>query len=152
MLVSNHRISFFILYLTCFIAFWKIYFFHMIADRLASFIFRQVAEGVSPLIVRRQFNRISYFFIICIQLNLNRFWTEAILVIGIIPFLSDLHVSMGWFMSVCQDNISLVLIIYRHLVTIWDSYFVNSIGDRFPSNLGIKVFKCTFPIIRCRKF
>ena len=152
MFIGNHHISFFILNLICFIAFWKIYFFHTIADRLASFLFRQLAEGMSPFIVRWQFNRLSYFFIICIQLNLDGFWTEAILVIGIIPLLSDFHLCKSWFMRVGQDNISLVLIIYRHLVTIWDSNFFNRISNGFSSCLGIKVFKCTFPIIRCRKF
>ena len=107
---------------------------------------------MSPLIVRWQFNWVSYFFIPSIELNLNGFWTKTILVVGIFPFLRDFHLCQSWFMRIGQDNIGLVLIIYRYFVTIWDSYFFDCICNCFSGCLGIKVFKCTFPVIRCWKF
>ena len=129
------------------VAFRNYYFLNRIVNDLSICFFWKFSKGMSPLIVSRQDNFLAHLLITCIQLNLNFFWTKAILVISIFPFLGYLNLSDSRLMLIGQDRMCWILVINWKGIAFWDILFFYSVVNGLTGCFFIKIFKRSLPLV-----
>ena len=120
-------------------------FLNRVSDRLAVFINGQLIKGCTPVIFRIQDLGLNNLVTIH-QVNRNALWTKTVLIVAVIPTLSNLDGSRRWCVGVGNRKAILGITRYRRRVISY-SLFFNRVRNRMAGLVYQQVIKGGCPIV-----